>query len=239
MSTTMVSVSDKLEARRATVADIDVLMALERSKWTEEQSTSAEEMRARILAYPELSLAVFCPTTGEALASCFLKPISLEALRRAETWADCAAVEPRPPKTRALFGISLSSISPAAVDAIGIYLWSQCLRGRWREIYLGSPVPGLRAWRLKNPDVPIAEYVFAKRRGLPLDPQLRYYFGKGYRRIIAWKAGYFPHAASLDHGVIIRAATPLAWAWPLWSVVPTGWIRRLGSLYFSLRARVE
>lgn len=53
------------------VDDVDRLMTLERQKWTPEQETSAAEMVQRIEAYPTLSVGVFCPNTGQALASLF------------------------------------------------------------------------------------------------------------------------------------------------------------------------
>lgn len=62
----------------------------------------------------------FCPRTGEALASLFLKPISAAQLQGARTWADCAEVgsQDGAQPSRDLFGISLSSVSPQGVEAI-------------------------------------------------------------------------------------------------------------------------
>jgi hypothetical protein len=62
--------------------------------------------------------------------------------------------------------------------------------------------------------------VQARRQGLPLDPQLRYYHRRGFTRIVAVKPGYFPHARSLDHGVLLRGSVPLASLGPLWRSLP-------------------
>jgi hypothetical protein len=218
--------------------DVDTLIALEEETWTAEQSTSAAEMTRRIEAYPRLSVGAFCPRTGQALASLFMKPITREEMRSANTWLDCARVDSAvPPKTRALFGISLSSVDAAAVDGLLGFFWPHALKAGWRDIYLGSPVPGLRSWRQANPQVSVEEYVRERRNGRPRDPQLRYYHRKGFRHIVAWKPDYFPHEASLDHGVVLRGRIPLSGPAPLWRVVPLSWLQRMRSvLFLALRA---
>lgn len=127
-------------------ADVPELLRLEHQTWTEEQATRAEEMRQRISAHPTLSMGAFCPRTGTALASLFLGPISL------------------------------SSNDGTAVEALMAWLWPQALKAGRRDIYLGSPVPGLAAWRRRqHPEGDVDDdYVRARRHGLPADPQLRY-----------------------------------------------------------------
>jgi hypothetical protein len=224
-------------------ADVETLIALEERTWTAEQSTSGAEMARRIEAYPRLSVGAFSPSTGQALASLFMKPITLEEMRAANTWLDCAGVDCTwvdgavPAKTRALFGISLSSVDAAAVDGLLGFFWPHALKAGWRDIYLGSPVPGLRSWLQANPEAPVDEYVRDRRNGRPRDPQLRYYYRKGFRHIVAWKPDYFPHEASLDHGVVLRGRIPLSGAAPLWRVVPLSWLQRMRSvLFLALRA---
>lgn len=210
------------------VDDVDRLMTLEQQKWTAEQETSAAEMVRRIEVYPMLSVGVFCPLTGQALASLFMKPITTEQLLAANTWQDCARVDSLTrADTCALFGISMSSTDHAAVDLLLEFIWPYELKNGWRSISLGSPVPGLRSWRRDNPETPVEDYVYARRNSLPLDPQLRYYHGKGASEIVTWKPDYFPHEASLDHGVVIRRAIPLAGAAPLWRLLPLSALKRM------------
>lgn len=54
----------------------------------------------------------------------------------------------------------------------------------------------------------------------PLDPQLRYYFRKGFREIVSIQENYFPHAESMDYGVIVRGSVPLAAPKQIWRHTP-------------------
>jgi hypothetical protein len=205
--------------------DVDRLMVLERAKWTSEQATGQEEMLRRIEVYPMLSIGAFSVATGEALVSLFLKPITDEALASARTWADSARIDdPVPTRTRSVFGISLSSSDADAADAVDRYLWPILLKGGWRDLYLGSPLPGLRAWRRTHPSAPVEEYVYQRRNGVPRDPQLRYYHGRGFTVIEGCRPDYFPHEASLNYGALIRR--PLVWSAgaPLWRRLPLPWL---------------
>ncbi|CAN7615560.1 metal-dependent hydrolase [Acidovorax sp. LjRoot129] len=226
----------RLVVRLLQAQDIPRLLVLEHTKWSEGQAASADAMAQRLLANPHLCLGAFCGHTGAALASLFLKPISEVQLHSARTWADCAEVAGgsradqggRATPCRDLFGISLSSISPDAVDAMFAFFWPQALKAGWRQIYLGSPVPGLARWREREPQGCVQSYVRTLRRGVPQDPQLRYYWRKGFRTVVACKPDYFPHPPSLDYGVVVRGRIPLStWA-PLWRCVPLAWLRGMG-----------
>jgi hypothetical protein len=83
-----------------------------------------------------------------------------------------------------------------------------------RTVYLGSPLPGLRAWRERNPDLPVETYVHDRSKGVPRDPQLRYYHGRGIRRIEAVKPDYFPHPESLDYGAVISGDVRIVFGAP-------------------------
>ncbi|MFI7501675.1 hypothetical protein ACIBVL_24875 [Streptomyces sp. NPDC049687] len=222
------------QVRFLSVTDVESLVTLEESTWDEDQAASAGELAARIQAYPQLGIGAFT-ADGVALASLFMKPITVEELRAAATWSDCAEVRtPAPARTRSLFGISLSSIDADAVTAIFEFFWPYALKGGWRDIYLGSPMPGLRGWMKANPEGSPDSYMREKRHGLPRDPQLRYYHGKGFREILECKPGYFPHPASLDHGAVIRGRIPLAAGAPLWRLVPLSWLHLMRSTLFRL-----
>ncbi len=220
--------ADQIEVRFLRADDIERLLVLEHAKWTEEQAARPEDMAQRMAANPTLCFGAFSRRTSEALASMFLKPIGLDQLRAANTWADCARVESSEPlRTRSMFGISITSVDQVAVDSILEFFWPIALKGGWREIYGGATLPGLRAWKRANPDTPVEEYVHAKRNGRPIDPQMFYYHEKGFTRIVACKPDYFPHERSLDYGAVLRAGIPLsAWA-PLWRIVPLSLLRRL------------
>jgi hypothetical protein len=196
---------DPFEVRVLVPEDIDRLMVLEKTKWTADQATTGEEMLRRIAAYPRTSIGAFSRVTGEALVSLFVKPVTAQRLAAADTWADCAQIElPLPRDTSLAFGISLSSVDADAVPAVLGFACSRLLESGFTHVYLGSPLPGLRAWRSAHPDTPVAEYVFATHDGIPRDPQLRYYYGKGFSSVESCKPDYFPHEESLDYGAVIR-----------------------------------
>lgn len=214
--------------------DVESLVTLEEGKWDEDQAASAAELAARIQAYPQLCVGAFT-ADGVALASLFMKPITVGELRASATWSDCAEVRTSDQAgTRSLFGISLSSIDATAVMAIFEFFWPYALKSGWRDIYLGSPMPGLRGWKMSNPEGSPTSYMREKRHGMPRDPQLRYYYNKGFREILECKPGYFPHPASLDHGALLRGRIPLAAGAPLWRLVPLPWLQLMRKTLFRL-----
>lgn len=223
-----------INVRFLSPADIPSLLELEQQKWEGEQRAEATMLASRIAAFPALSLGAFCTLTGTVLASLFMKPTQHDIMRKCSTWEDCARKRhgDESANTGALFGISLSSVDPKAVEAIFEFFWPHALKAGWSDIYLGSPVPGLRHWTSKNPDLPVAQYVRGEHKGLPLDPQLRYYFNKGFRKIVAVRDNYFPHESSLDFGVLIVGKVPLSGLSFIWKRVPLPWLQRMKKLLF-------
>ena len=199
------NVTDDIEVRFLRPDDAEGLMTLEGTKWTQEQSASREGLVQRMAENPHLNVGAFSVSTGAALTSLFTRPITAEKARTARSWEECTnADSPDPSTCRSLFGISLSSIDGDAVTAVFAFFLPQIAALGYHEVYLGSPLPGLSAWKRANPEAPVGDYVHAKRNGLPLDPQLRYYHGKGFQSITAWKPNYFPHEQSLDYAAVIR-----------------------------------
>lgn len=214
--------------------DIEAILALERIKWNDTQAAEASTLRSRIELFPNLSIGAFSTDSGEMLASLFLKPITMEHIRNARTWSECAAVS-APIKSRFLFGISLSSIDPRAVTEIFKFFWPYALKSGWRRVYLGSPIPGFAAWKTSNPRGSANEYVWQTLGTLPRDPQLRYYYKKGFRKIEGWRADYFPHELSLDHAAVISANIPLSSLWFFWRFVPLVLLQQMRRVLFSIR----
>ncbi|MEU1282564.1 hypothetical protein [Streptomyces sp. NPDC005805] len=213
------------------ISDMDALIELENRKWDRNQAASREDLEFRIRRFPRFSIGAFS-ATGELLASVFMRPMSGQQISAAKNWSECAHSDDEDPQTRSLFGISLSSIDAAAVEEIFAFFWPYALRSGWRDIYLGSPLPGLRSWRRKNPEPDVSAYVYEKRDGLPRDPQLRYYHQKGFREIVAHKPDYFPHEASLDHGAVIRLRIPLIGLSPVLRLLPVGLLAPFRGLLF-------
>ena len=230
----MGSSTQLIDVRFLTLDDIESLVGLEQHKWGAEQAASRRDMAARIKAYPQLSVGAFS-ADGGALASLFMKPITAVQIELAATWYDCAQMHDSAScATRSLFGISLSSIDSDAVTALFEFFWPYALKSGWRDIYLGSPMPGLRAWKRRHPDGAPEAYMRETRHGLPRDPQLRYYHTKGFRRVHACKPGYFPHHASLDYGAVLSGRIPLSAGVPLWRLLPLPVLNSMRKLLFRL-----
>jgi len=215
------------------VGDLGTLQRLERQRWNAEQAADEAALRQRIESHPNLCVGAFDPSTGEALASLFMKPVWPAVAERARHWHECAQANAAPPQagqsTRSLFGISLTSVDPCASWSLIRFFWPHALREGWRDIYLGSPIPGLARAVERDGQMDVERYVRERRGSLPRDPQLRYYHRRGFREIVAVRPGYFPHADSLDYGVVLRGRIPLAGLWPLWRWVPLGLLRRMAA----------
>jgi hypothetical protein len=204
---------------------------LESKKWGPEQAADEASMRDRITTYPNLCVGSFCAQTGEVVSSLFMCPIQPENLHKLQCWADATQLrEPNPNSTHSLFGISLTSVDPEGTQKMIRFFWPHALKNDWREIYLGSPIPGYGHALEQNPKLSVQDYVFDRRRGLPLDPQLRYYYKKGFKSIVSIKPRYFSDARSLDYGVLLLGRVPLARLQPFWSLLPWSVIRTLTRL---------
>ncbi|MEF3059756.1 hypothetical protein V4C85_07715 [Ralstonia solanacearum] len=219
-------VQHQAQARLLTHRDLPALLELEHEKWDTRQAASRADLGARIDAHPDLAVGAFCSGTGRLLASLFMKPVANDFHHHVRTWKDCVQT-PAAHGSASLFGISLSSRAQAGVDAILRFFWPRALKEGWRHIYLGSPVPGLRTWLRGRRQTPVEDYVRARRAGLPIDPQLRYYRSRGFTKIVAVKPGYFPHERSLDYGVLLRGTVPLSTLAPLWSALPLASVQRV------------
>lgn len=221
------------------LADVPALLALEMRQWTARQAADAATLAKRIETYPGLCIGAFCADTGEALASLFMKPTTREAVERAHCWEDCAHLaepaQPRKPTRRhSLFGISLTSVDGDAAWSLIRFFWPHALKQGWREIYIGSPIPGFRKARNLEWQLDPEHYARSRRGRLPQDPQLRYYHRKGFKEIVAVRPSYFPHEASLDHGAVLRGRVPLSELSPLWRQLPLPLLQRFSRLVTAL-----
>lgn len=201
------------------LGDIPALIDLEMKQWTAEQAATAEDFRHRITTYPDLSIGAFRAETGELMASCFCRPTA------ASDWADPAdwstsTSRARATKSDSLFGISLTSIDGAAALQLVAFQYLYAVKRGVQYVYLGSPMPGLARHLARNPDADVEAYARSTRSGLPVDPQLRYYHGRGFCELIAVVPDYFPHEASRNHGAILRAKVPYRWLHPLFRFMP-------------------
>jgi hypothetical protein len=235
LSRTDVPAKPRVVTRYLRLGDIPALIDLEKRQWTDEQAAGAHDFRQRIRTHPRLCGGAFCAETGVLLASLFCKPTTPAEWVEPGSWARSAALDAdgaraRPHDTECLFGISLTSIEPGAARQLIAFQFLDAIRHGRRYIYLGSPMPGLARHLARCPNASVDDYARATRAGLPIDPQLRYYHGKGFREIVAVRANYFPHEASCDYGAILRAKVPHTWLGPLLRLLPDALLRRIAAL---------
>jgi len=221
--------------------DIPALLELEHRQWTAEQAACAADFQARIEAHPDLCGGAFCAHTGELLGSVFAKPTQDAEWTHPGSWAQSATLEeqaggssarkqPRRDRARCIFGISLTSVDPGAALQLLAFYYLYLLKRGYSEIFLGSPMPGLKRHLERHPGACVEAYARATKSGLPVDPQLRYYHGKGWREVVAVRENYFPHEASCDYGAILKARVPLRHLALLFRWVPVPVLRTLSAL---------
>ena len=218
--------------------DISALLDLEQSKWDFHQAACARTLGERIDANPGLCIGTFCLRSGKALASLFMRPINPAVFIAPTRWEITANLPYKtgtPDENRSLFGISLSSNDAEAVNEIFRFFYPRALKAGWRNIYLGSPIPGFQGARQKTPEITAWEYVHRKKKNghrEPFDPQLAYYYKKGFRRIVSIQADYFPHDQSLNYGVILHGVIPFSAPKKLWQRLPFTVIESMSCLVF-------
>lgn len=229
-----------LQTRFLEPKDIPALIALEHSKWEPHQAASGTTLLERIQAHPDLCIGTFCPHTGKVLASLFMRPISSAMFTAPTRWeiaVNVDTINAMHGHSRSLFGISLSSDNAQAVKEIFKFFYSHSPKAGWHDVYLGSPIPGFRKARENNPNLAVWQYVHAKKKfhaDEPLDPQLRYYFKKGFKHIVSIQENYFPHADSMDYGVILRHVIPRSRPRPLGRFASFFFLKSLSAMKFWL-----
>ncbi|MFE6925378.1 hypothetical protein ACFVAV_30495 [Nocardia sp. NPDC057663] len=195
-----------IEVRNLRLSDLDQVVEMERAKWDDQQAATAEDLFDRIDQLPQHAAGAFARDGDRLLATMFARPVTRETIQEAENWRACAyAPLPPPGSTDCLFGVSLTSTSSSAAEALFRSFLPQLAAMGYRNLYGGSTVPGLREWIKANPEGSPTSYVYATNDdGTPLDRQLRYYYLNGFTTIVSVKPHYFPHPQSLDYGAVIR-----------------------------------
>lgn len=219
----------RLVTRQLRLGDIPALVELEKKQWTDEQAATAEDFRQRIQAHPQLCGGAFRADTGELMASVFTRPTSSDDWHRPADWATSTTRESSR-TADSMFGISLTSVDPAAALQLVAFHYLDAVKRGMRHVYLGSPMPGLARHLERHPDADVLAYARATRNGLPVDPQLRYYHGRGFCELVTVVDNYFPHEASRNYGAILRARVPFRWLRLAFCLMPEPALRALAAI---------
>lgn len=216
-------------SRSLRLGDIPALIELEKKQWTDEQAATADDFRNRIQAHPKLCTGAFRADTGELVASIFCRPTSTSDWVRPADWATSTLRSSSGGASDSLFGISLTSIDAAAALQLVAFHYLYAVKQGQRFVYLGSPMPGLARHLGRKPQADVEAYARSTRSGLPVDPQLRYYHGRGFCEVVAVVDNYFPHEASCNYGAILRAKVPHRWLRPVLRFMPVSVLRVLAA----------
>ena len=209
--------------------DVPALRRLEIEKWRTEGATE-DLLAERIRNTPGLSWGAF-EQDGLARASCFIMGAQRADILAARSWAEITAqgtAATHDPRARFWFGISLSSEDARDLAAVLIEVSMAMLRRGIRAVYLGSPLPGFRRWKVANPEGTVDAYVHGTLAGgskYHADPALQYYLGLGFK-IVQTLPDYFPHEASMNYGVVLRFDNRLWWLSRLFRLVGPKLFRR-------------
>jgi hypothetical protein len=198
--------------RFANQQDVAELAAVEREAWGDGAATE-QQLSARILNVPKGNIVAVAPDGRLCglTSFCFIDYDDYER-RCACSWNDLSGFGTASTNVHGapdLFGINLGVARWAPRDT-SIQLLGEVVRegvrlGARRGI-LGARMPGFH----KHADKMTAEeYFVAERRpGVPLDPELHYYYKFGMRPVKLVE-DYFEDPDSLNWGVLVQMLVPL------------------------------
>lgn len=203
--------SEKARLRIATEEDVPALVALEREVWSG-AAASDSQLRQRIRNVPRgniVALAADGRICGYT-SFCLLDYASYETLGHC-SWDDLSGHGTASTHVRGapdVFGINLAVAGwaprGASIQLLG-EVGREGLRMRGRRAILGARMPGFHKYTGR---MTAQEYWKAERRpGVPLDPELRFYYKFGMRPIRLVEE-YFEDPESLNWGVIVERKVP-------------------------------
>lgn len=204
--------------RQAVPSDLDAVAQLESEVWGA-GGASRETLARRFENCPEGNILAVLPddTICGYTAFCYIDYAAYEASGRC-TWYDLCGDGTASTNVFGapdLFGINLGCAPGApkgASQSLLVEVVKSGIRRRVKRGVLGARMPRYHRF---NHRMSAAEYAAAEKRpGVPLDPELRYYYEFGMRptRLVE---NYFEDPESLNWGVIVEMPLP-------------GWVRLLG-----------
>jgi hypothetical protein len=208
---------DVVKVRFANEQDIHSLVALEKEVWGE-GAACFDALSARVKNFPKGTLIALDEnkTPVGTVSFCLLDYQQYETNGNV-SWYDLSGngtSSTHNPEGRDLFGINLGVVAKAPKCTSTLLLVEVVKAGvriGVRRGLLGSRLPGYH----KVADKMLAEeYAWTTRKGLPIDPELRFYRKLGLRPIRLIE-NYFIDAESHDWGMIVEMKNPFYSSAPL------------------------
>lgn len=197
----------KIEIRQAGVEDIAGIEILEKKVWPHFYATESQ-IRSRIEVFPEGSIIAFDQKKGKVAGYLCMMFLDYEPDQFPASWNEITSsgtTKNHKPDGKYAYGVTLT-VAPG-YHGLGkkLQLWGWMLVTKYRKkgAYLGSRIPGFKAYKDQNPEASVEDYVYGSREnGCSLDPELAYYQRSGFsiQRIFS---DFEPDPESLNHGVLI------------------------------------
>ena len=199
-----------MEIRKIEPEDLDAVLDVERTAWGESAATR-QSVVARAAAFHEGSIVAVLngQIVGYAAAQLTDK---ISTGTWAEQTDDGNISNTHVPDGRLAYGVSMSALPGISGEGVAHHVVAHyadifLTSGRCSALCLGSRLPGYARWvRLPDTSGNLDDYVKLQHNGRVRDPELRLYASNGFD--VLWSLpGYFPDAASLDHGaMVVRTA---------------------------------
>ena len=207
-------VSDLLSAgKRSKDEIIDGFVKVNEAVWgdlvSNEYVWTHEKMEQQIKNCPHLLYCAYVDGTMAGTLSCIYK--NRADILNCRSWDDMSGqgtLSTHDENGDSSFGIDLSVIKeyqnlgvPYKIMRKGFF--ERIVMPNKKGAYLGSRIPGYKAYKEKHANMDIEEYVFGhKNEGRTHDPEIRIYQGEGFQRVQIVK-DYFKDEESLDYGVLM------------------------------------
>jgi ribosomal protein S18 acetylase RimI-like enzyme len=205
-----------LEVRRATAADLDGVMDVERS-WPVEMQAPPEKFVSRLELFPEGFYVALLD--GRIVGASTSEIMKYDLANPPKTWddaTDCGWIKKtHTPNGNALYVVSVGVHSQFRSQGIGTALVEaqKQLMGRKNLdfLVLGARCPGYEEYYPTNP-VPAEKYIMLKREdGQPIDPEVRFYSircGLEALKALPEYMGKGGDPKSRDYGVVMAYRNP-------------------------------
>lgn len=190
--------------RGATINDLSGMLRAEHEAWPEEQAFTEEHFRSHLEVFPE---GIFlAEVDGETAGVGISEILDYDLKNPIQSWYEVSddgfIHNTHNPDGDSLYGVSLS-VSPrfAGMDLGSKMLdvAKEAIKNKGlKQFVIGSRIPRY----FKHCDIPVEEYIHAKKRNRYLDPEIEFYTKNGFEIVCALK-DYFEDASSLNYGVLM------------------------------------
>lgn len=208
----------KVTYRHATLADAEVLAALDARVWGE-MAAPIDWIRARLerFAHGTIVAERNGVVVGSAVTVC-IKGFAPDAPEL--TWMHCTGngtLENHDPEGETIYGVNFSvpENEPPGIGTamLRVILQDLVVDGKKRRAMVGCRLPGFAAAKSTNAELTAEEYFFANREdGKPLDPHVRLFHGVVHDNVRVQRVrpmpGYFEDPESLNHGGLMLWQNP-------------------------------